>query len=221
MNALATATALAGAPRPWRYPSALVDRLRLRDGRIVVVRPVASFDAPAEQDFVRALSPASRLRRFHFGLKELPPSLLRAMTEVDHRDHVAVIAEALEADDGDALLVADARYVRERADPRAAEFAVAVADDWQGHGLGRALLAHLARHAARHGVQRLWGDVLVGNRSMLALADTLGAGVEPSPEGDDLMRVAFFTDGPAPCRPPANGRGLRAAWPAPAPSRPR
>jgi len=215
-------------PRPaatapaWRYPSALIDRLTLRDGRVVVVRPVAHFDAAAEQDFVRALSPASRLRRFHFGLRELPPSLLQAMTEVDHRDHVAIIAEAIEADD-EPRLVADARYVREAADPRGAEFALAVADDWQGRGLGRRLLARLSRHAARHGVQHLWGDVLATNQPMLALADVLGARVDASPEGANLRRVSFPTaSAPFAARTGGDagaGAGkLRAAWPGPAPS---
>lgn len=207
-------TAVATPPRPpraaaaWRYPSALIDRLTLRDGRIVVVRPVAHFDAPAEQDFVRTLSAASRQRRFHFGLKELPPSLLQAMTEVDHRDHVAIIAEAIDADD-EPRLVADARYVRETADPRRAEFAIAVADDWQGRGLGRRLLTRLARHAARHGVQRLWGDVLATNQPMLALAEAMSACIDASPEGAELLRVSFPTALAA--------DRFRAAWPAPAP----
>ena len=34
-------------------------------------------------------------------------------------------------------------------------------DDWQGRGLGSALLRRLARHAARRGLQRLFGEVLL------------------------------------------------------------
>lgn len=47
------------------------DRLWLDDGRSVVLQPVGPQDAEAEQGFVRALSPASRVRRFHFGMREL------------------------------------------------------------------------------------------------------------------------------------------------------
>lgn len=211
MSAVASQPRAPQAAPAWRYPSALIDRLTLRDGRIVVVRPVAQFDAPAEQDFVRALSPASRLRRFHFGLKELPPSLLQAMTEVDHRDHVAIIAEAIDADD-EPRLVADARYVREAADPGAAEFAIAVADDWQGRGLARRLLSRLARHAARRGVQRLWGDVLAANQPMLALAGAMRARTGASPEGAGLVRVSFPTTPPAACPARAGVAAIRAAW---------
>ena len=180
------------APRAPRYPSALIDRLHLADGREVVVRPVLAFDAEAAQDFVRALSPATRLRRFHFGLRELPPSLLRAMTEVDHDDHVAIVAEAFDDDDMPRI-VAEARYVRGPRDApcHEAEFAIAVADDWQGVGLGRELMQRLARHAARRGVRRLVGDVLPGNRAMFGVAAALGGAQVASPEGPGVTRVVF------------------------------
>jgi GNAT superfamily N-acetyltransferase len=177
----------------WRFPSVLIDRLRLNDGRELVVRPVLAFDAAAEQDFVRALSAGSRQRRFHVGLRELPPSMLRAMTEVDHDAHVAIVAEAIGHND-DATIVADARYVRgPTADLGAdeAEFAIAVADAWQGAGLGRALITHLARHAARHGITRLFGDVLPGNAAMFAISGALGGRLVTSPNGPGVIRARF------------------------------
>jgi GNAT superfamily N-acetyltransferase len=185
------------APLPRRFPSALIDRFTLADGREVVVRPVLAFDADAEQDFVRGLSPDTRLKRFHFGLRELPPSMLRGMTEVDHDAHVAIVAEAF--DDADAAtIVADARYVRGAAADLAhdeAEFAIAVADAWQGAGLGRALMERLACHAARHGVRALVGDVLPGNRAMFALAATLGGERVASPNGPGVTRTRFALGG--------------------------
>jgi GNAT superfamily N-acetyltransferase len=193
---MSAAKALPAAPAttaPWRFPSALIDRLRLADGRELVVRPVLAFDAAAEQDFVRALSAGSRQRRFHVGLRELPPSLLRAMTEVDHDAHVAIVAVAI-GDDDEATIVADARYVR---GPTAdlghdeAEFAIAVADAWQGAGLGRALITHLARHAVRHGIVRLVGDVLPGNVAMTAITRALRGRYVTSPNGPGVVRAAF------------------------------
>ena len=193
MSANATLPARAPGAAPWRFPSVLIDRLRLADGRQVIVRPVLAFDAAAEQDFVRALSAGSRLSRFHVGLRELPPSLLRAMTEVDHDAHVAVVAEAIGSDD-EASIVADARYVRGPTADLAtdeAEFAIAVADAWQGVGLGRTLMKHLSRHAARHGVQRLLGDVLPGNGAMFAITGALGGRLAVSPNGPGVIRARF------------------------------
>lgn len=193
MSTTVTRPAEASATPPWRFPSVLIDRLRLADGRELIVRPVLAFDAAAEQDFVRALSAGSRQRRFHVGIRELPPALLRAMTEVDHDAHVAVVAETI-GDDDEATIVADARYVR---GPTAelggdeAEFAIAVADAWQGAGLGRALMQRLARHAARHGITRLVGDVLPGNAAMFAITGALGGRLVASPNGPGVIRSAF------------------------------
>ena len=158
-----------------------------------MLRPVLSFDAAAEQDFVRALSAASRLKRFHFGLRELPPSMLRAMTEVDHHAHVALVAEAFDADE-EATIVADARYVRGPSSGLAAdeaEFAIAVADAWQGAGLGRRMMKRLGQHAARHGVAHLVGDVLPDNGAMFSLVATLGGQRLASPNGPGVTRVRF------------------------------
>ena len=160
-----------------RYPSALIDRLHLADGRAVTVRPVLPQDADAEQAFTMALSPASRRLRFHGAVKLLPDWLLHEMTAIDYRRQVALVAETV-CDNGDETrLVADARYVLVADAPGSAEFALAVAENWRGIGLGRAMLERLARHAWRQGLRRLEGTVLADNAPMLALLASLGATV--------------------------------------------
>lgn len=174
------------------------DEIDLLDGRRVHVAPVRPQDADAERDFVGALSMTSRYRRFHFGLRELTPEASRAMTEIDQHHHVALVARPL-GDTGEtpAPIVADARYVM-RADSADAEFAIAVADDWQGAGLGRALLARLSAHAREQGVRRLYGDVLWGNPGMLALVRSMGAQLSRLPGDATSVRVEFVFDEAAP-----------------------
>src|SRR5205814_7875087 len=91
----------AASPRIHRYPSALIDRLLLADGRSVVMRPVLPQDAQAEQLFVRGLSATSRVLRFHIGIRELAPDMLRALTDIDQRRHVAIVAQRDDEDDED------------------------------------------------------------------------------------------------------------------------
>jgi len=171
-------------------PHALADSsIELSDGRAVELAPINPNDANAEREFVGALSLASRYRRFHFGLRELSPEQARAMTEIDQHHHVAFAARP----PGSPTIVADARYVM-RADSAEAEFAVAVADDWQGVGLGRELLVRLAAHARSHGVLRLFGDVLWGNNAMMGLARQLGAQLTRIPGDSTVVRVAFVFD---------------------------
>ncbi len=170
------------------WAEAAGERLLLADGRGVHVRPVQPGDAAAEQAFVMALSSTSRRRRFHGAMKQLPPSVLRAMTAIDFRQHVALVAQAGCAD-GAARLVADARYVRD--EEGGAEFAVAVADDWQGLGLGRALLLRLGRHARLGGVATLHGSVLGDNGPMLALMRSLGARLRDDHTDATIVQAAF------------------------------
>jgi len=162
---------------PARLPVELIDRVELRDGRAVVMRPVLPQDGLAEQAFVRGLSPQSRYRRFHAGIPQLPQGMLERLIGVDQQQHVAIVAQPAgwpAAGDDEPEIVADARYVLD-AHGRAAEFALAVADEWQGIGLGRLLLRSLSRHATRRGVRELRGDVLMDNRPMIGLVTALGA----------------------------------------------
>lgn len=167
-------------------PRAARERLVLRDGRGVWVRPVQAGDAAAARSFFVALSPHSRRRRFHGAMAQLPTTVARAMTQLDFHQHVALVAEAAAAD-GAARLVADARYVR--ADAGAAEFAIAVADDWQGAGLGRALLQRLGWHARASGITTFTGSVLADNLPMLALMQDLGASRQDDLHEAGLVRI--------------------------------
>jgi acetyltransferase len=158
-----------------RYPTTLIDRVQLRDGRSVTIRPVLPQDAILQRAFVAGLSPASRYRRFHGPVNELPESTLSYMTEVDYSSHMALLATALDAG-GREVQVAEARWVRREPPDSAdvADFALAVADDWQRAGLGMLLLGKLVASAAAQGVRRLIGDVLADNDGMRRLLNQDG-----------------------------------------------
>jgi len=180
-------TSLASFFAPRRAHDGVDDtRVELVDGRRVEIAPIQAHDANAERAFVGALSLDARYRRVHFGLRELSPEAARAMAEVDQHHHVAFVARPF----GDPTIVADARYVR-RADSADAEFAIAVADAWQGAGLGRALLTRLSAHARAHNVRRLFGDVLWGNPAMLALVRSLGGHMSRDARDATVVRVEW------------------------------
>lgn len=168
-----------------------VERWMLAGGREVSLRPVTRADAAAEQQFFGMLSLDSRHKRFHVGLRELSPTLLKLLIDVDQDQHVAWVVEAQEPGHP---VVADARYVHDVGRPERAEFALAVADDWQGRGVGRRLITHLCANARRHGVRHLYGDVLADNRRMLALMREFGARLQTHPDGAQLIRAVLQLD---------------------------
>jgi acetyltransferase len=112
---------------------------------------------------------------------------LHALTAVDQHRHVALnaLADRLEPGNDDPRIVADARYVWENKG-RSAEFAIAVADDWQRQGLGILLMRQLAEFACLAGVRQLFGYVLADNLPMQALVRVLGGRVVARPEDEDL-----------------------------------
>lgn len=144
--------------------------VRLVDGREIVVRPVRPDDGELLEAGFARLGEESRYRRFLSATPKLTRGLVRYLTEVDHRDHEALVA--LDAATGDGIGVA--RFVRSVAEAGSAEVAVAVVDDWHGRGVGTALLALLIDRARAEGIDRFTGLVLAGNHPVLDLLGTFG-----------------------------------------------
>lgn len=159
------------------------ETLALRAGPPVLLRPAHRGDAAALQALFAGLSLRSRRWRFHGAVRQLPDAVLERFTTQVPQRHVALVA-LRQTDDGLPRLVAEARYLTGHLRPGQGEFALTVADELQGLGLGRALLQRLAAHAASQGLAELVGQVLPDNGPMLALLQRLGAAVEP--DGSEL-----------------------------------
>lgn len=170
---------------PRRYPSELVEEVELRDGRSILVRPVLPPDAPKHRAFVRAMSPTTRRNRFHGGVADLPEPMLRYLTEVDYVDHLGLVGEV--HDESGSRQVAEARWVRRQDEPDTADFAIAVADDYQERGLGNALLDALQRSAAARGIGRLCGHVLRNNQRMSGWLEARGWAFAPDPHDPGVV----------------------------------
>ena len=143
---------------------------RLRGGERVLIRPIRREDKQTLLDGLHRLTPESRYRRFFSPMPDLSARQLRYLTEVDHHAHEALIASDPSTGEG----IGVARFIRSATDPAVAEVAIAVLDDWQGHGLGTALLEALAARAREEGVEHFTASVLTQNSAMLDLLRRLG-----------------------------------------------
>jgi len=157
----------------------------------VGLRQIRPDDAAALQGFVRALSPASRRLRFHVAMNELPEATLRALTCVDHREHVAFVVTVAEC--GTERIVGEARYAVS-GDGETAEFGIAVADAFRGEGLAERLLAALIDAARAAGLRWLVGEVLAGNARMLAFVRRCGFAATTRGVESGLVRVERSVD---------------------------
>ena len=142
----------------------------LRDGSSVLVRPARPDDRALLLAGFERLGPVSRYRRFLAPMAVLSDDDVTYLTNVDHHDHEALAALDTETGEG----VGVARFVRSTERPDVAEFAITVIDDWQGRGVGTALLDLLAERARAEGIVRFSALLLAENREMLDLLQGLG-----------------------------------------------
>lgn len=161
------------------------DVLHSRRGAAVTVRFVEPRDAEELQSYIRSLSARSRYNRFLGAMGELPTPLLDRFTHVNERDGFTVIATMQV--DGFETIVGEARYIL-HSHNGSFEFGMSIEDRWQGFGIGAALLKNLECRAAAFGAERLFGDTLRSNESMIALARKSGFAFTQNPDDWKLVR---------------------------------
>lgn len=96
------------------------------------------------------------------------------------------MAERFEAN-GDPVIIG--HVCIEPLDDDVAEMAIAVADPWQGHGVGRAALTAAIAWAQRHGIGRLVASMHCGNAGMVALMRSTGYPISYGPPGGGTVDV--------------------------------
>ncbi len=127
-------------------------------------------DAERERESTDGLSARSRYERT-MGLRRV--SLTRRIEElvhVDYKDRMAFVA-TLDGG-GTERFIGITRYIR-GAD-HGYEFGVVVADEWQGYGIGSALMQTLIAYARADSISALDGVILATNSRMIALARRMG-----------------------------------------------
>ena len=142
----------------------------LRDGTTLRLRPPTEADVHGVMAFFADLSVRSRFLRFH-GFTVAGDRFVRSFVEPDWAERGSLIG--VMGDAADERVVGVGNYVRLR-DPQSAEAAFAVADEFQGKGIGTRLLEQLAQRAAAHGIGAFIAEVLPENNTMLSVFANAG-----------------------------------------------
>ena len=147
----------------------------LLDGTSLLLRPIEAGDKARLSVALGRLSQETIRRRFLAAKPRFSSSELRYLTEVDGRNHLALVAVL--ADDPDTI-AGVARCVRLPAEPQTAEFAIVVGDPMQGRGLGTLLARELAGAARAAGIRRFAATMLGDNDAVRRLMGTISAHLE-------------------------------------------
>jgi len=170
------------------YPQELVETVQWQ-GRPLLLRPIRPEDEPQHRAFVERLQPLDMRMRFFYSRRQIGPTEMARLTQIDYEREMAFIATAPGPEGAEETL----GVVRAVADPdnEQAEFAIVVRSDLKGGGLGELLMRKLIAHFRSRGTRRMVGDVLKENERMLELAQQLGFEVDPAHDEPDTTRVGL------------------------------
>jgi len=165
---------------PQAYPHSHEGWLTLKDGHKIYLRPVLPTDGPLLVGLFNKLSPQSIYLRFLTNLSALPEEWVYRFTHVDYKKDFALLGVVSES--GEDAVIAVGRYAY---DDRTGmtDLAVAVRDDWQHRGLGKALLSKVVEIGRANGISRFESMIAPHNNTIRTMLIDLGYKVTYSLQG--------------------------------------
>jgi len=169
----------------------------LKNGVTVRIRAIRPADKAAIVEAFGRLDPESVYTRFFQTKASLSNEEVKAATEVDFENVVALVA-TIESG-GREVIIGGGRYLvidRSCAQP-SAEIAFLIEEDFHGQGIAGRILKHLAHIGREKGVGQFEAEVLAQNKAMLAVFSRSGLPMKQSPAGGTIHVTLSLTCPPA------------------------
>ncbi len=162
------------------YPKEHEERIKLASGVEVFVRPIRPEDQPAHDEFLQKLSPEDLYFRLLGVTRDIPPSEMARLVQIDYDREMAFIATTTDETGKEETLA----VVRAIFDPdnSKANFAVMVQPTLRRTGFGSTLMKKIMRYCKDRGTPEIVGQVLAENTAMLNLTRKLGFEVTQIPD---------------------------------------
>lgn len=167
------------------YPNQYESYWMLRDGTPIILRPVKPEDEPLVYQLLQSCSEETIYFRYFRLIKNWTHDMLIRFTQNDYDREIGLMA--IGQPPGPEVMMGVGRMVMD-ADRQTAEFAVIVADPWQGKGLGPKLLERVIDITRENGVRLLYADVLAQNQPMLEMVRRMGFSLKKDVESQ-IVRV--------------------------------
>jgi acetyltransferase len=177
-------------PRPYShlairpYPEEYRRAARLKDGAPIVLRPIKPEDEPMWHALLASCSRESIWFRFRYSFKETTHEMATRFCFIDYDREIAIVAEI----EGQAQrkLIGVGRLVAD-ADHKEAEFAVLVADAYQGQGLGSLLTDYCLEIGKGWGLRWVVAETAPDNNRMLGIFQRRGFELDRSVAPDVVI----------------------------------
>ncbi|MEZ8944740.1 GNAT family N-acetyltransferase [Vibrio sp. 10N.247.311.12] len=159
------------------YPVELEERIQLKDGTEVLLRPILPEDEPLHADFINRVSKEDLYKRFFSDVGEFNHEALANFTQIDFDREIAFVVVREEQSVPAIIGVSRALINPENTD---AEFAILIRSDLKGVGLGRILMTKVIDYCRAKQTKQMSGMTMPTNRGMLTLAQKLGFKIDIS-----------------------------------------
>ena len=168
------------------YPAQYETEVLLKDGSMILLRPIKEDDVERWLDFISRLSDRTKYLRFHSMPKLGREDAIR-FCSVDYDNAFAFVAEVLRDRRRD--IIAIGRYHRIPYKP-SVEVAFVIEDGYQGKGIGTKLIEWLANVARHSGITTFEASVLAENTEMMNVFKDYGFHVTSEREENEY-HVSF------------------------------
>lgn len=176
------------------YPEELVETVNLPAvSQPVLMRPIRPEDEPLWLNLLESCSPESLHQRFQSVFKTATHEMASRYCYVDYDREIPLVAEINVA--GQPQLVAVGRLVLDSSH-QSAEFAVLVADAWQGLGIGHWLTERCLRIASERGVLQVVAETTAENNRMTDVLLHCGFDVKHQADARAVLAVKRFSTSP-------------------------
>ena len=158
----------------------------LPDGARVLIRPLKPEDAAYYPEFVANVAAEDARLRFFAAIRELSEERIAELTRLDYTRAMAFIA----LDEAETRMLGVVRLHLDD-DRQSGEYAVIVRSALKGHGLGWLLMQRMIAYARAIGLERVHGQMLAENTTMLRMCEDLGFDVADDPHDKGIRVVTL------------------------------
>ncbi len=173
-----------------RYPDEL-ETVREINGKDYIFRPMKSTDDELLKDLFYSLSDESRYKRFMSPRRDMPHERRQDFVQINYKKEMAIVVIDPEIE-GPHRMVGEADY-RIKEGQNVAEISVMIRDEYQGLGMGTALVEYLTMIAKNQGLYGFTAEVLADNKKMLRVFEKMGYDIEKKRKyGEYELRMRFI-----------------------------
>jgi len=173
------------------YPRELISEWKMSDDTDVLIRPIKPEDEAMERELFRRISKQTEYFRFFGYIGEVTHEMLTRYTQIDYDREMALVAIVKE---GDKDAIAGVVRLVSDSNNEAAEFAILVADHWQGKGLGNKFMNLIMEIAMKRNIKKVYASVLNANAIMLHMFRKRGFTIKHEDSSSSYAEKMLFTD---------------------------